>query len=82
MQHVVLLGVHKNNACHQCDDEDNKVGGQRLKLLHKDDSPEVGSRCTEKDRKELLSQIIIYMYSGAVVHDLKKKVLQKKRFSS
>ena len=54
--------------CHQCDDDEN--------------SALVVTRCSKKDRKNLLTQMVTYMYEGEVVHDLEQKILRKKRFST
>jgi hypothetical protein len=47
-----------------------------------DETGIVAVRCTKKQRKELLMQMITYMYNGEVVQDLEKKVLRRKRFST
>jgi hypothetical protein len=53
--------------CHQCDDEEGGL---------------VATRCSEKDKKKLLTQMVTYMYNGEVAHDLEQMVLRKKRFST
>lgn len=36
----------------------------------------------EKDRKEMLTQMVTFMYNGEVAQELEMKVLRKKRFST
>jgi hypothetical protein len=54
-------------VCHECVD---------------DESGNVVPRCSKKERKKLLTQMVTYMYNGEVVQDLEKKVLRRKRFST
>jgi hypothetical protein len=42
----------------------------------------VESRCSEKERKKLLTQMVTYMYNGEIAKDIEQKVLRKKRFST
>ena len=36
----------------------------------------------EKDRKEMLTQMVTFMYNGEVAQEMEMKLLRKKRFST
>ena len=67
---------------HQVDEDESQDVGNYLKLLGKIDISEKATRCMEKDRKELLTQMVTFMYNGEVAQDLELKVLRKKRLST
>jgi hypothetical protein len=46
-----------------------------------DETGIVAGRCTKKQRKELLKQMVTYMYNGEVLQELEKKVLRRKQFT-
>jgi hypothetical protein len=74
--------VGSQEQYHQDEDDDSRGVGIYLKLLGKKDISEKATRCMEKDRKEMLTQMVTFMYNGEVAQELEMKVLRKKRFST
>jgi hypothetical protein len=52
------------------------------RLDNKDNTEGMGSRATKFGRKEMLSQMVSFMYNGEVAKQLELQVLRKKRFST
>jgi hypothetical protein len=74
--------VGSQEQYHQCDDDESQGVGNYLKLRGKNDISEEATRCMEKHRKEMLTQMVTFMYNGEVAQELELKVLRKKRFST
>jgi hypothetical protein len=65
-----------------CDDGEFGAGLHNFNRQDKNEDAVKATRCMEKGRKELLTQMVTYMYQGEVGQDLERKVLRKKRFST
>jgi hypothetical protein len=74
--------VGSQEQYHQYDEDDSQVVDNYLKLLGKNDISEKATRCMEKSRKEMLTQMVTFMYNGEVAQELELKVLRNKRFST
>jgi hypothetical protein len=75
--------VGSQEQYHQYDEDDSQGVGSYLKPLGKNDISEKATRCMKKDiRKEMLTQMVTFMYNGEVAQELELKVLRKKRFST
>ncbi len=70
--------VGSQEQYHQGVEDDSRVEGNYLKLLGKKDISEKATRCMGKDRKEMLTQMVTFMYNGEVAQELELKVLRKK----
>ena len=53
-----------------------------IQRLDKTEHGGKATRATKTSRKELLSQMVTYMYDGEVVKQLERNVIRKKRFST
>jgi hypothetical protein len=53
-----------------------------IKRLHKTENVEKVIRASKAGRKALLSQMVTYMFDGAVVKELERNVIRRKRFST
>ena len=67
---------------HHCDEGELRLGCNILKRLDKNEEAVRATRCMEKQRKELLTQMVTFMFEGEVALDIEKTVLRKKRFST
>ena len=63
-----------------CDEGDIGAGFRIFNRQDKNEDALKATRCMEKGRKELLTQMVTCMYQGEVAQDLERKVLRKKRF--
>ncbi len=67
-----------------CDDGEFGASLHNFNRQDKNEDAVKATRCMEKGLKELLTQMVtyMYMYQGEVAQDLERKVLRKKRFST
>ena len=63
-------------------DDDKWYVADYIQRLDKTEHGGKATRATKNSRKELLSQMVTYMYDGDVVKQLERNVIRKKRFST